>query len=170
MSEVNKDNPKEVANKIISIIKNPPPKNTNTLTTSEIIDIKFRNSDYQILRDALSKYRIVKELNNTLKTNETVQTKLDTFHGILANKENVAILTKRRDTAFVTFVKTLGVTAATILGLPLAGFGAIATGYLAYKRLFSTHGGKFIDEVAPPRENNEVAESSKQKKTAGSSK
>ena len=69
------------------------------------------------------------------------------FHQLLAEDGNKAILTKRRTSALMNFVKGCGLVVATILGLPL---GLVGGYYLAYRSLFgsrATQGHLFLKEI-----------------------
>jgi hypothetical protein len=98
------------------------------------------------LIDALKKHTSMKQAEKILRnedgSNQTKAQIVDSYH--LHLKNNKAILTKRRDSGFNTFVKGLGVFAATILGVGVGGI-------LAYQHLFgskATHGNKFINKVS----------------------
>lgn len=87
----------------------------------------------EVFVEAVEKYNVMVKLNRTLNTKTNAE-RVDSYHQIL--RENRHILTKRRDDAFMTFAKGLGVVGATILGLALCGVGSIYTGYKAYQALF----------------------------------
>lgn len=95
--------------------------------------------------DGLKKLKAIHDAKKCLLTNDvSYEDKMNNF--ITELKKNREILNKRRDSAFLTFVKALGVATATLAGL-VAG---PVTGYLAYQRLFGkdkSHGSRFVNEM-----------------------
>ncbi len=88
---------------------------------------------------AWKKYKLVHEMLEA----ETVSD----FHALLKDENNRTLLRKRRDSAFMTFVKGCGLVVATILGLPL---GVVGGAYLGYQHLFgakATRGQRFLREA-----------------------
>ncbi|VVC75243.1 hypothetical protein AQUSIP_05310 [Aquicella siphonis] len=91
---------------------------------------------------ALKKHRVMHRAVTILRKPAQSRTDvLKKFHQhITANRD---LLATRRDTGFVTFVKGLGVAAATI-------FGVVIGGYFAYQGLFganATNGKMYMNEI-----------------------
>jgi hypothetical protein len=90
---------------------------------------------------ATQKIEVVTKLLATLKSDQNPAEKIQDFHNLLA--ANKKVFATRRDNAFTTFMKALGVVAASIL---LLGVGATT----AYDRTFgkkATHGQAFVSDI-----------------------
>lgn len=95
------------------------------------------------LQDALAKYEVIKQAQAGLeKKDESNDVKINNFEEHLRNSQR--LLTQRRDSGFMTFLKGLGVASASIFGLGVGGF-------LAYQHLFgskATEGHRYLKETA----------------------
>lgn len=111
-------------------------------TTEKQNDTEKQLVHYPKLIDTLKKLTVMEEASKELQQPEHTKDQLE--NNFLKHlKNNKPILTKRRDSEFDSFLKGLGVVAASILGI---GFG----GYYAHKYLFgskATEGSKHISEM-----------------------
>ncbi len=90
-------------------------------------------------QEVWDKIKLIKKLRET--------SSYQAFHILLNENNNKMILTKRRDSSFMTFVKSCGFGVASIVGLPL---GIVGGAYLAYHSFFgsrATHGHLFLKEI-----------------------
>lgn len=102
------------------------------------IDLAIHKTRPQF-HDAWEKYKLVRKLAQSQN--------VYAFHRLLNEGKNKEILTKRRDSHLMTFVKICGLAVATILGLPL---GFVGGAYLGYKSLFgsrATEGHLFLKKI-----------------------
>lgn len=102
------------------------------------------------LATALKKYQSIDAAERILQNPDKQASSLSVISSFFQHLEkNDSLLTQRRDSGFVTFLKGLGVVAAT-----LAGF--IVGGFVAYKFMFgsrASRGQMFFNEVADIRDN-----------------
>ena len=91
---------------------------------------------------ALDKYRIITNARCVLTRPGFLQSRMDDFYEHLSKNKDT--LTKRRDDAFITFAKVLGVAAAAVFGVGVGG-------YFVHQRFFgakATQGHDYIDSIA----------------------